>query len=157
MKHQFNISKQSTHQILLAGLGIFAGGALWLIGVEGYRPSIFRWAVSCYQYVGITIVVFIPLSIWALKQAVSNHDKGLLTLGYIGTTAQRLGLLGTVIGIVAAMLAIGAHMSQGADAAVVRALPAVGQALISTGVGFVIALLCDFFRYIYIRRNGLQN
>jgi biopolymer transport protein ExbB/TolQ len=63
-------------------------------------------------------------------------------------------LLGTVIGIVAATLAIGAKLNTGAAAAVTGALPAVGQAMISTAAGFVIAITCDFFRYVNLRQSG---
>ena len=66
----------------------------------------------------------------------------------LAVTAQR-----SVIGIIAATVEIGTHMGNGAEAAVTRALPAVGQALISTGVGFGIALICDLFRYLNRRRQ----
>ena len=101
-----------------------------------------------YEKVGITIIALVPLgiwSIWTVIRAKGDHD---LTLAYIGVTAQRIGLLGTVIGIVAATVRIGESLSSGAAGAVTGALPAVGQALVSTAVGFVIAIICDFFRYL---------
>ncbi|HJO94720.1 MAG TPA: MotA/TolQ/ExbB proton channel family protein [Victivallales bacterium] len=101
-----------------------------------------------YQKVGVTIIALIPLAIWAVYSSVrAKHGDG-LTLAYIGATAQRIGLLGTVIGIVAATVTIGDSLSSGAATAVTGALPAVGQALVSTAVGFVIAIVCDFFIYI---------
>jgi MotA/TolQ/ExbB proton channel family len=106
-----------------------------------------------YNKVGITIIALLPLAIWAVYTAVQAEKHNDVTLSYIGTTAQRVGLLGTVIGIVAATLAIGSKLNSGAAAAVTGALPAVGQAMISTAVGFVIAITCDFFRYINVRQE----
>ena len=106
-----------------------------------------------YNKVGITIIALLPLAIWAVYTAMQAEKHNDITLSYIGTTAQRVGLLGTVIGIVAATLAIGSKLNSGAAAAVTGALPAVGQAMISTAVGFVIAITCDFFRYINVRQE----
>lgn len=106
-----------------------------------------------YEKVGITIIALLPLAIWAVYTAVQAEKHNDVTLSYIGTTAQRVGLLGTVIGIVAATLAIGSKLNTGAAAAVTGALPAVGQAMISTAVGFIIAITCDFFRYINVRQE----
>ena len=103
-----------------------------------------------YNKVGITVIALLPLAVWAVYTAVQAEKHNDITLSYIGTTAQRVGLLGTVIGIVAATLAIGSKLNSGAAAAVTGALPAVGQAMISTAVGFVIAITCDFFRYINV-------
>lgn len=94
----------------------------------------------------------IPLAAWAVYTALKTRNGTELTLSYIGATAQRVGLLGTVIGIVAATVTIGDSLSKGAATAVTGALPAVGQALVSTAVGFVIAIVCDFF--IYLSSNG---
>ena len=78
-------------------------------------------------------------------------------MSYIGTTAQRVGLLGTVIGIVAATITIGDKLNAGAATAVTGALPAVGQALVSTAVGFVIAIICDFFIYINMKNSHSEG
>ena len=135
----------------------------WLIRIGGFVSGILLCTILSgkinpgltvqniewvYEKVGITIIALIPLgawSIWTVIRAKGDHD---LTLAYIGTTAQRVGLLGTVIGIVAATVRIGESLSAGAAGAVTGALPAVGQALVSTAVGFVIAIICDFFRYL---------
>ena len=137
-------------KIWLVRLGAFGTGILLCSILSGQIKSgitvqNIEWV---YEKVGITIIALIPLgiwSIWTVIRAKGDHD---LTLAYIGTTAQRVGLLGTVIGIVAATLRIGESLSSGAAGAVTGALPAVGQALISTAVGFVIAIICDFFRYL---------
>jgi hypothetical protein len=108
-----------------------------------------------YEKVGITIIALIPLAIWSVWTVIRSRGEHDMTLAYIGTTSQRVGLLGTVIGIVAATVKIGDGLSGGAAGAVTSALPAVGQALVSTAVGFVIAIICDFFRYL--NANASQN
>jgi len=130
--------------------GLIIGASIILI----FRINInFKeFFVMTYNKVGITIIALLPLAIWAVYTAVQAEKHNDVTLSYIGTTAQRVGLLGTVIGIVAATLAIGSKLNSGAAAAVTGALPAVGQAMISTAVGFVIAITCDFFRYVNVRQ-----
>ena len=133
----------------LAGLIIGAGIILIFRANINFKEFFFM----TYNKVGITIIALLPLAIWAVYTAVQAEKHNDITLSYIGTTAQRVGLLGTVIGIVAATLAIGSKLNSGAAAAVTGALPAVGQAMISTAVGFVIAITCDFFRYINVRQE----
>lgn len=126
--------------------GLLGGCVIWAIFSSGQYIQL-SWV---YEKVGITIIALLPLSAWALWVAVKSRSEGSdITLAYIGTTSQRVGLLGTVIGIVAATVSIGQNLSSGAAGAVTNALPAVGQALVSTAVGFVIAIICDFFRYIH--------
>ena len=138
----------------LAGLSIGAGIIILLKSNINLKDICFM----AYEKVGITIIALLPLAIWAVYTAIQAEKHNDITLSYIGTTAQRVGLLGTVIGIVAATIAIGSKLNTGAAAAVTGALPAVGQAMISTAVGFVIAITCDFFRYINIRQEkGLQE
>ena len=112
-----------------------------------------RYIGFAYEKVGITIIALIPLFIWAVYTVAKAKQGTELTLSYIGATAQRVGLLGTVIGIVAATITIGDSLSKGAATAVTGALPAVGEALVSTAVGFVIAIVCDFFIYINSNRR----
>ena len=131
--------------------GLIIGVSIILIFRSNINFS--KFFFMTYNKVGITVIALLPLAIWAVYTAVQAEKHNDITLSYIGTTAQRVGLLGTVIGIVAATLAIGSKLNSGAAAAVTGALPAVGQAMISTAVGFVIAITCDFFRYINVRQE----
>ncbi len=124
-------------------------GAVAALAVGSF--GMLRLVHLLYDKIGITVVALAPLSIWGLWAAMHRNDNADLTLSYIGITAQRIGLLGTVIGIVAATIRIGESLNGGAAGAVSGALPAVGQALISTAVGFIIALGCDFVRYLQDR------
>jgi len=129
------------------GAGLIAGAGVWLTLSTGTLSRV-GWI---YEKVGITVIALIPLGVWSIWVAAKSGSGSDITLAYIGTTAQRVGLLGTVIGIVAATVSIGRNLSDGAAGAVTNALPAVGQALVSTAVGFVIAIICDFFRYLHTR------
>ena len=127
-------------------LSAFSAGILLTIAINTFNFSFFKWV---YDKVGITILVLVPLMIWGVWVAFQKcNNKKDLTLSYIAVTAQRVGLLGTVIGVVAATINMGQKLGTGALDAVSGALPAVGQALVSTAVGFLIALACDFFIYL---------
>jgi hypothetical protein len=150
----------SNAEVRNAGAGIgrgavnalaFASGAIAWFALRkgnfslGGAWQLFSW---CYDKVGVTILALIPLAAWGVWVALRYGKDDDITLAYIGTTSQRFGLLGTVIGIVDATLKIGVNMDSGSVNAVTSAMPAVGQALVSTGVGFVIAISCDFIRYM---------
>jgi len=149
-----------TPELGLAIAGLACGAIMWFVAFEGFRPDVAGIAKVCWDKVGITVVALAPLLAWSVWIAFFSNTpesaRNQLSLAYIGTTAQRFGLLGTVIGIVLATVQIGSGMGNGAEAAVTSALPAVGQALISTGVGFGIALVCDFFRYLNRRRQAAE-
>jgi len=134
----------------LTRIAAFAGGIMICVLLSGKIKGILTiQSISwIYEKVGITVIALIPLAAWSIWTVIRSRGEHDMTLAYIGTTAQRVGLLGTVIGIVAATVKIGDGLSAGAAGAVTSALPAVGQALVSTAVGFVIAIICDFFRYL---------
>lgn len=136
------------HRVFWAGACFLLGVAVWTVIALILTGTGLRMASWAYSKVGITIAALAPLTLWAVWTALQNSSNSDLTLAYIGATAQRFGLLGTVIGIVAATVRIGTSLETGAAQAVTGALPAVGQAMVSTAVGFVIAIGCDFCRYI---------
>jgi hypothetical protein len=129
-------------------LALTAGAAGWMLAQKIPAVGLTGGISWVYEKVGITIVALVPLAVWSVYTALRAGKHNDITLAYIGTTAQRIGLLGTVIGIVLATVRIGDSLSSGAASAVTSALPAVGQALVSTAVGFLIAIVCDFFRYL---------
>ena len=140
-------NKDKINNWMIRITGLFIGcSTVWLY----HRTDVSFLNITgvVYDKVGITVIALLPLSIWAVYTAMRAGDNNDITLAYIGVTAQRIGLLGTVIGIVAATISIGDNLSIGAASAVTGALPAVGQALLSTAVGFVISIVCDFFIYI---------
>ena len=136
------------HSLVWAALYFGVGAALWFVTSGMFTGRLSGWLRLGFDKVGITSIALLPLALWGTWTALGSQRNADRTLSYIGATAQRFGLLGTVIGIVAATVRIGASMQSGAATAVTGALPAVGQALVSTAVGFVIAIACDFFRYL---------
>ena len=110
--------------------------------------------VQAQESVGLTIYILLPLALWALLLTISGKATE-YTLSYIGVTSQRIGLLGTVAGIVEATVAI--NLSGDVAQSVKMALPAVGQALVSTGAGFLVALFCDFMIFATTNPQGEQH
>ncbi|WDE96637.1 MotA/TolQ/ExbB proton channel family protein [Lentisphaera profundi] len=141
-----------TRDIILAfGFGAVACYMLDTQMLASFNPMM--WLTTIAQKVGVTFYPLIILSMWSLYSAYSQETFSPTTQGYIATTAQRIGLLGTVIGLVTATMAIGTNLSSGAAGAVSGALPAVGEALLSTAMGFVIALQCDFIIYLKLEKG----
>ncbi|MBT3380822.1 MAG: hypothetical protein HN742_14330 [Lentisphaerae bacterium] len=140
--------------LVRGGICFLIGLLLWAAVAASQRLGVHGALLWVYHQVGITAVALAPLSVWGLWVALCGTGDIDETLAYIGTTAQRFGLLGTTIGLVAATVKMGSSVQSGAASAVSGALPAVGQALLSTAVGFVIAIGCDFCRYLRSRETG---
>jgi len=136
------------------GTGLIFGVIIFITLKSEISINPLYYIHTIYDKVGITIIALLPLALWAIYTAFITKHGSEWTLAYIGVTAQRVGLLGTVIGIVAATITIGDSLNNGAATAVTSALPSVGQALVSTAVGFVIAIVCDFFIYLNAKNKN---
>ncbi len=90
----------------------------------------------------------------ALRQAVTresgNLQSGMILLATVGATAPFVGLLGTVWGIYSALIKIGASGNAGIDAV---AGP-VGEALIMTALGLIVAIPAVFAFNFLSKVNG---
>ena len=135
-------------------LAFVLGAVLFAISREGW--SVLAPITVAIQKVGITSYPLMILAAWAIGAGFFYAKLQAVTLEYIGCTAQRIGLLGTVIGLVTATLQIGNNLGDNASAAVSGALPAIGEALLSTAVGFIIALLCDFIAYLRFSNQEME-
>jgi biopolymer transport protein ExbB len=98
----------------------------------------------------------ISLNEWlgmALQRAVDNLNSklsnGLSFLATVGSTAPFVGLLGTVYGILNALVSIGVA----GQASIDRVAGPVGEALIMTAVGLAVAVPAVFGYNILLRRN----
>src|ERR1700683_3893875 len=95
------------------------------------------------------------------KQAYEYHETnksrlsaGLPVLASVGATAPFVGLLGTVIGIYHALIAIGVA----AQASIDKVAGPVGEALIMTAIGLAVAVPAVLGYNILLRRNkGVQE
>jgi biopolymer transport protein ExbB/TolQ len=107
------------------------------------------------------IIGLLPFGIWALRltykllvrRNLDDPAKTQLDFAYIGRNATVLGLLGTVIALATAGAQMAQEVAQGSAAAVLRLIPCVGQALIATVLGLVIAFLADTALHIMERRQ----
>jgi biopolymer transport protein ExbB len=72
----------------------------------------------------------------SINQAVEKRGRGLTALATIASAAPFVGLLGTVWGIIHALLALGA----GGAASLDRVAGPVGEALVMTAIGLAVAI-----------------
>lgn len=88
-------------------------------------------------------------------RGLANSRNGLTSiLASIGANAPYIGLLGTVVGIYGALQAIGLGTDISAD----RVAGSVGEALVMTALGLVVAIPAVFgFNYILGKKKELQD
>ena len=79
----------------------------------------------------------------------SRQQAGLPVLASVGATAPFIGLLGTVIGIYNALIAIGVA----GQASIDKVAGPVGEALIMTAIGLVVAVPAVLGYNVLLRRN----
>src|ERR1700736_6534219 len=85
---------------------------------------------------------------------ISRMQTGLPVLASVGATAPFVGLLGTVIGIYNALIAIGVA----GQASIDKVAGPVGEALIMTAIGLAVAVPAVLGYNILLRRNkGVQE
>jgi biopolymer transport protein ExbB len=85
---------------------------------------------------------------------VSHMQSGLPVLASVGATAPFVGLLGTVIGIYHALIAIGVA----GQASIDKVAGPVGEALIMTAIGLAVAVPAVLGYNVLLRRNkGVQE
>ena len=147
-----------------AVLGAATAMASWFWGPLVHWP-IQAWQLACkvYQTVGIAIVGLLPLGIWACTLFIRQADRTNsadpvmeLDYGFISRTATLLGLLGTIIALAAAGGRLATDVSHGSSSSILKIIPLVGQALISSIVGIVISLFADLALHT-IERKRLRN
>lgn len=85
----------------------------------------------------------------SLEKSNNSLDGGLAALATIGATAPFVGLFGTVWGIYRALLAI----SQSGDASIATIAGPIGEVLIATAFGLVVAIPSVLFYNMFTRRN----
>jgi biopolymer transport protein ExbB len=93
---------------------------------------------------------WITISLQRSVDAISNRlTSGLWFLATTGSTAPFIGLLGTVVGIYKAMAAI----AQSGQASIEKTAGPIGESLIMTAMGLLVAVPAVFFYNVLIRRN----
>jgi len=90
----------------------------------------------------------------AKERETANLKRGLTSLATVGSTAPFVGLVGTVIGIINAFRVMGS--SKSVDLTTLA--PAIGEALITTAVGIMVALCGVWtFNYFTARIEAITN
>lgn len=93
---------------------------------------------------------WITISLQRAVDSVSNRlTGGLWFLATTGSTAPFIGLLGTVVGIYRAMDAI----AQSGQASIEKTAGPIGESLVMTALGLLVAVPAVFFYNVLIRRN----
>jgi biopolymer transport protein ExbB len=93
---------------------------------------------------------WITISLQRSVDSISNRlTSGLWFLATTGSTAPFIGLLGTVVGIYRAMAAI----AQSGQASIEKTAGPIGESLIMTALGLLVAVPAVFFYNVLIRRN----
>jgi hypothetical protein len=111
--------------------------------------------------VGPTIVFLGPLFIWLVvlvwRQYAypdSVHQGLVKDYEIIATMGPILGLLGTVLALVAAGAALGEQVQAGSSAnAVLAIIPKVAQALVSTAIGIVIQIVAEGALHVLYKKH----
>lgn len=113
------------------------------------QPSIFTWAYQQHTTQGGDNQ---DVSLdFLLDQAASRLDSGQIVLASIAATAPFVGLLGTVWGIYHALLAVAAS----GQASIEKIMGPVGETLLMTALGLVVALPAVLV-YNLINRNNAK-
>jgi len=94
----------------------------------------------------------------SLQRSVANVNgtlqSGLAFLATVGSTAPFVGLFGTVVGIIKALIAIGVSGQPSID----RVAGPVGEALIMTALGLIVAVPAVLsYNWLLSRNKGLQE
>ena len=127
---------------------------------QTWPGNLWRIAIWMYDQVGIVVIGLAPLCIWLAcliyKQLIKPRGEHVVTeldYDFIARQATPLGLLGTVISLLSACLKLSGEVAQGSAAAVLQIIPLVGQAVVSTAVGLVIAMFAQIPQHLLERRR----
>ncbi len=103
-----------------------------------------------WDSLGVALIGLAPLAIWLVRLVIRHmvhrqeaKPSALLDLAYISRNGPLLGLLGTVVALASAGATLAVEVQAGSTAAVLGVIPLVGQALLSTIVGIVLAVGAD--------------
>jgi biopolymer transport protein ExbB len=87
------------------------------------------------------------------EQIGSDLRRGMSVLASVGSTAPFVGLLGTVLGIIASFAAIGSEGSGGIN----TVMTGISEALAETALGLLVAIPAVLlFNYLSVRVTGIE-
>lgn len=155
-------SSKASRGLKLLGKGFIVGVGIGLVlrytqisnlalPLQAILSSI--WGVA--SKVGITIVVLIPLAIWAIRAWRSDmeHKNKAYHLLWIGSQAKEVGFIGTLIGVMLMFAALGVSLQQGDSGSIRGAIGGFSQAVISSLIGYIISVTCKWLHFIETRKE----
>ena len=148
---------------VLAGAALAA--TLHLAGGHWQRlpPVMWELVVKGFQATGPVLVGLVPLALW-LAYILVRHLKGTgagtsgdLDLGFIQRNAMLVGLAGTVCALISSTNKLAADVAKGSVAAVLALIPVVGQALVATLLGLIVAIGADILLHLRERKTTTDH
>src|SRR5690606_10754734 len=122
------------------------------------KNSVFRVVAEAGQKASQGGTTLVGLNDWIamsltrqLEDANARMQGGLTFLASVGSTAPFIGLVGTVWGILEALISIGVAGQMSID----KVAGPVGEALIMTAIGLVVAVPAVLLYNLLVRRNKM--
>ena len=157
----------------IEGWGLWVGGlafgaslaiAAVLLGDATCGARSVLWlAKTLYSKVGVVVAGLLPLACWVVIlawrqwRARKASSRTQLDFAYIARTATMLGLLGTVISLALATTELATEVTNNSSRAILKVIPLVGQKLMSTIVGLLVALAADTALHLIERKEALRE
>lgn len=141
------------------------GGALTALAFYSFGDSwcgagmIWHAVRGAFSKVGIVLIGLLPMGVWVLmlvvKQLAGQRSEVRMRLdyAYIARSATVLGLLGTITSLGFATTRLAGDVAAGSSSAILKVIPLTGQALVSTMVGLVIALIAETALHVMDRKE----
>lgn len=141
---------------LLIAFGIVAGLLIGYVLTEYSCNNIGSIIWKVVTSVGITIVVLVPLMVWAIKTML-QHKEDIVTFQYISSQAKEWGFIGTLIGVIIMFAALGVSLESGDNGAIRKAISGFSQAATSTLVGLLISSFCKHCYYKALKQETTKK
>ena len=139
----------------LAALRKGGGGPAALRALEGRRSIEVSVARACLDHLADGPAAMEEHLEATLERERLRYERGLAFLGTLGNNAPFVGLFGTVLGIIRAFHDLAQSGGTGSQAV----MAGIGESLVATGVGLLVALPAvaaynAFIRYVEARASG---
>lgn len=126
-------------------------------------PQLLALLLKVYHTAGTVLIGLTPMIIWLTRNMV-RHLRGVrqgatsdLDLGYIQRNAMLVGLAGTVCALIGSTATLAKEVTNGSAVAVLKLIPVVGEALVSTLLGLMVAMWADLMLHLRERQQLKQS
>ena len=134
----FFVQERQPHGVIAEAIAALrkTGAASALTKLTGVRSMEAAVARACLSHASDGAASVEEYKAAALEQERSRYERWLAYLGTLGNNAPFIGLFGTVLGIIRAFHDLASSNAQGSQAV----MSGIAEALVTTGVGLVVAL-----------------